>query len=162
MKKSTKLFIMLGVFTLVFGITIFGLTAHAEGETEQAVGTVEKAIDWIKNLSMADFKGMMIGAISYLSANLLVFVALAIKLIANKTEQVKQSKYHQELMEKLDEEHKKQMLQLEEKVTAELQEVNKSVIDVIKSQNSEKRKQAQDNVEAMKQKIDEIKVEIEQ
>lgn len=166
MKKNSllkKLFITLFVFTLVFGITLISLnTFAATEETAQATTTVEKAIDWLKTVSLADLKGWAIGLISYLGFNTSMFVLLAIKLILAKTKEVKQEKFYQELTAKMDEEHKKQMSKLVDSFNKKLAESDQAMKDYIKSQNSEKRQQIKSDVDRVKQALGEIDVKLDE
>ena len=166
MKKNSllkKLFITLFVFTLVFGITLISLnTFAATEETAQATSTVEKLVDWLKSVNMADFKAWIIGLCSYLGVSLGTFLFIGIKLIMAKTQSVKQEKFYQELTAKMDEEHKKQMSELVDSFNKKLAESDQAMKDYIKSQNSEKRQQIKSDVDRVKQALGEIDVTLDE
>lgn len=167
MKKNRaflkKLFITLFIFTLVFGITLISLnTFAATEETAQATTTVEKLVDWLKSVNMADFKAWIIGLCSYLGLSLGTFLFIGIKLIMAKTQSVKQEKFYQELTAKMDEEHKKQMSELVDSFNKKLAESDQAMKDYIKSQNSEKRQQIKSDVDRVKQALGEIDVTLDE
>lgn len=169
------------IFTMIFSFVFLGLflcvnvfaeeepttvveateviTTSTVATTEQ--GTIESFVDWVKQLNMADVKGWAVGLVSYLFANLGVFLFLAIKLIMAKSQQLKEQKFYQELTAKMDENHKKQMNEMVDKFNAELEDLNKQIKEEIKRQNSEKRELAKNNVQKMKEKLDEIKLDLE-
>ena len=78
-----------------------------------------------------------------------------------KSQQLKEQKFYQELAAKMDENHKKQMNEMVDKFNAELEDLNKQIKEEIKRQNSEKRELAKNNVQKMKEKLDEIKLDLE-
>ena len=166
MKKNSllkKLFITLFVFTLVFGITLISLnTFAATEETAEATSTVEKLVDWLKTVNMADFKAWIIGLCSYFGLSLGTFLFIGIKLVMAKSQSVKQEKFYQELTAKMDEEHKKQMNELVDSFNKKLAESDQAMKDYIKSQNSEKRQQIKSDVDRVKQALGEIDVTLDE
>ena len=136
-KRVWKLFILVSIFTFVLTMSLtlgFNVFA-AEEETAQATQpATEKFIDWVKNLDMSAIKGYAAGLIAYLSANLLVILGLAIKLVLGKAQQVKNEQFYKELEAKMSEEHKKQMQELADGFTKELESINQTIVDELKRQ----------------------------
>lgn len=163
-KRVWKLFILISIFTLVLTVSLtlgFNVFA-AEEETAQATQpATDKFIDWVKNLDMSAIKGYAAGLIAYLSANLLVILGLAIKLVLGKTQQIKNEQFYKELEAKMSEEHKKQMQELTEGFTKELESINQAIVDELKRQNSEKRINAKESVEQMRKHLDDINIELD-
>ena len=164
-KRVWKLFILVSIFTLVLTVSLtLGFSVFAaEEETTQAAQqpATDKFIDWVKNLDMSAIKGYAAGLIAYLSANLLVILGLAIKIILGKTQQIKNEKFYQELEAKMSEEHKKQMQELADGFTKELESINQTIVDELKRQNSEKRINAKESVEQMRKHLDDINIELD-
>ncbi len=163
-KRVWKLFILVSIFTFVLTLSLtLGFSVFAaEEETAQATQpATEKFIDWVKNLDMSAIKGYAAGIIAYLSANLLVILGLAIKLVLGKTQQIKNEKFYQELEAKMSEEHKKQMQELTDGFTKELESINQAIVDELKRQNSEKRINAKESVEQMRKHLDDINIELD-
>jgi len=186
MRKNTilKTLIALSIFALVITLSlVFTTTFAAElpeatettittatttatqtttpEATAQATSTVEKLVDWLKSVNMADFKGWIVGLMSYFGVNLGVFIFVAIKLLMFKSEQFKQEKFYKELIAKMDEKHQKEMKERDERYYKALDEVNKNVLDCIKKQNSERRQIAKDNVDKVREALGEINVALE-
>lgn len=183
MRKNTilKTLIALSIFALVITLSlVFTTTFAAElpeatetaitttttqattpEATAQATSSVEKLVDWLKSVNMADFKGWIVGLMSYFGVNLGVFIFVAIKLLMFKSEQFKQEKFYKELIAKMDETHKKEMEELVDGFNKELADVNKNVLDCIKKQNSERRQIAKDNVDKVREALGEINVALE-
>ena len=163
-KRVWKLFILVSIFTFVLTMSLtlgFNVFA-AEEETAQATQpATEKFIDWVKNLDMSAIKGYAAGLIAYLSANLLVILGLAIKLVLGKAQQVKNEQFYKELEAKMSEEHKKQMQELADGFTKELESINQTIVDELKRQNSEKRINAKESVEQMRKHLDDINIELD-
>lgn len=163
-KRVWKLFILVSIFTLVLTLSLtLGFSVFAaEEETAQATQpATDKFIDWVKNLDMSAIKGYAAGLIAYLSANLLVILGLAIKLVLGKAQQIKNEKFYQELEAKMSEEHKKQMQDLADDFTKELESINQTIVDELKRQNSEKRINAKESVEQMRKHLDDINIELD-
>lgn len=168
-KRVWKLFILISIFTLVLtlsltlGFSVFAAeeTTQTPEATQEVAKTTEKFIDWVKNLDMSAIKGYAAGLIAYLSANLLVILGLAIKLVLGKTQQIKNEKFYQELEAKMSEEHKKQMQELTDGFTKELESINQTIVDELKRQNSEKRINAKESVEQMRKHLDDINIELD-
>ena len=163
-KRVWKLFTLISIFTLVLTVSLtLGFSVFAaEEETAQATQpATDKFIDWVKNLDMSAIKGYAAGLIAYLSANLLVILGLAIKLILGKAQQIKNEKFYQELEAKMSEEHKKQMQELADGFTKELESISNAVTDELKRQNSEKRINAKESVEQMRKHLDDINIELD-
>ena len=163
-KRVWKLFILVSIFTLVLTLSLtLGFSVFAaEEETAQATQpATDKFIDWVKNLDMSAIKGYAAGLIAYLSANLLVILGLVIKIVLSKTQQIKNEKFYQDLMASMDVEHKKQMQELADGFTKELENISTAVTDELKRQNSEKRINAKESVEQMKKHLDDINIELD-
>ena len=163
-KRVWKLFILVSIFTLVLTVSLtlgFSVFAAEEETTQATQPATEKFIDWVKNLDMSAIKGYAAGLIAYLSANLLVILGLAIKIILGKTQQIKNEKFYQELEAKMSEEHKKQMQELADGFTKELESINQTIVDELKRQNSEKRINAKESVEQMRKHLDDINIELD-
>lgn len=163
-KRVWKLFILVSIFTLVLTVSLtlgFSVFAAEEETAQAAQPATEKFIDWVKNLDMSAIKGYAAGLIAYLSANLLVILGLAIKIILGKTQQIKNEKFYQELEAKMSEEHKKQMQELADGFTKELESINQTIVDELKRQNSEKRINAKESVEQMRKHLDDINIELD-
>ena len=163
-KRVWKLFTLISIFTLVLTVSLtLGFSVFAaEEETAQATQpATDKFIDWVKNLDMSAIKGYAAGLIAYLSANLLVILGLAIKLVLGKAQQIKNEKFYQELEAKMSEEHKKQMQDLADGFTKELESISNAVTDELKRQNSEKRINAKESVEQMRKHLDDINIELD-
>lgn len=134
----------------------------ADGEeVKEATGTAEKFIDWVKQLDMSAIRGYAVGIISYLSANFLLILGLAIKLVLGKTKQIKDQEFYQNLIAKMDAEHKKQMEEQAARFEAKLETISNAVTDEIKRQNSEKRINAKESVDQMRKHLDEINIELD-
>ena len=110
---------------------------------------------------MDAIKGLGAGIIAYLSTNLLVIVGLVIKLVLDRSKQVKDSKYYQELYAKLDEEHKKQLQDLTDKFTKQVESINTAVVEEIKRQNNEERVATKESIAKMKGALDSINIELD-
>jgi len=163
-KRVWKLFILVSIFTLVLTLSLtlgFSVFAAEEETTQAAQPATDKFIDWVKNLDMSAIKGYAAGLIAYLSANLLVILGLAIKLVLGKAQQIKNEKFYQELEAKMSEEHKKQMQELTDGFTKELESINQTIVDELKRQNSEKRINAKESVEQMRKHLDDINIELD-
>lgn len=163
-KRVWKLFILVSIFTLVLTVSLtLGFNVFADGEeTAQATQpATDKFIDWVKNLDMSAIKGYAAGLIAYLSANLLVILGLAIKLVLGKAQQIKNEQFYKELEAKMSEEHKKQMQELADGFTKELESINQTIVDELKRQNSEKRINAKESVEQMRKHLDDINIELD-
>ena len=163
-KRVWKLFIVFCIFNVMLSLALLigfnSVLADGE-EVTKATGTAEKFIDWVKQLDMSAIRGYAVGIISYLSANFLLILGLAIKLILGKSQQLKTEAFYQELMAKMDAEHKKQMEELTDKFTKELENISNAVTDELKRQNSEKRINAKESVEQMKKHLDDINIELD-
>jgi len=163
-KRVWKLFILVSIFTLVLTVSLtlgFSVFAAEEETTQTAQPATEKFIDWVKNLDMSAIKGYAAGLIAYLSANLLVILGLAIKLVLGKAQQIKNEQFYKELEAKMSEEHKKQMQELADGFTKELESINQTIVDELKRQNSEKRINAKESVEQMRKHLDDINIELD-
>ena len=162
-KKVWKLFILISIFTFVLALSLtLGFNVFAAEETTQATQpATDKFIDWVKNLDMSAIKGYAAGLIAYLSANLLVILGLAIKLVLGKAQQIKNEQFYKELEAKMSEEHKKQMQELADGFTKELESINQTIVDELKRQNSEKRINAKESVEQMRKHLDDINIELD-
>ena len=158
-KRVWKLFIFISIFTFVLSLSLtLGFKAFA---AEEQASQTDKFIDWVKNLDMSAIKGYAAGLIAYLSANLLVILGLAIKLVLGKTQQIKSEQFYKELEAKMSEEHKKQMQELTDNFTKELESISQAVTDELKRQNSEKRINAKESVEQMRKHLDDINIELD-
>ena len=160
-KRFWKIFILVSIFTLVLTVSLtlgFNVFAAEEETTQPAT---DKFIDWVKNLDMSAIKGYAAGLIAYLSANLLVILGLAIKLVLGKTQQIKNEEFYKKLEAEMSEEHKKQMQKLTDDFTKELESINQAIVDELKRQNSEKRINAKESVEQMRKHLDDINIELD-
>ena len=163
--RTIKFLILMAIFSLVLTLSLtLGFNVFAAPQTEVAEEETEEfesAFAWLQNLDMSALRGYAAGLIAYLSGNILVIILMAIKLISAKSKEVKTSKFYEELMAKMDEEHKKQMQLLADNFTKELEGIEQSVTDEIKRQNSEKRIAAKETVDNMKKTLDNIGLELD-
>ena len=166
-KRVWKLFILVSIFTLVLtvsltlGFSVFAAEEETAEATQEVTKTTEKFIDWVKNLDMSAIKGYAAGIIAYLSGNLLLILGLAIKLVLGKTQQIKNEKFYQDLMAKMDAEHKKQMEEQAASFENKLESISNAITDELKRQNSEKRINAKESVEQMRKHLDDINIELD-
>ena len=169
MKTRTKLFIFTLILTMVLSLSlVLGLhtfaaptTTTTQATTEATTNDIANFYDWLKSLDMSAIRGYAAGVIAYLSANILVIIALVIKLALGRGREVKDNKYYQELTAKMDEEHKKQMQRLADEFTKELESIEQAVTDELKRQNTEKRLEAKESVEKMKGALDKIGLDLD-
>lgn len=162
-KRVWKLFILVSIFTLVLTLSLtLGFQAFAAEETAQTTQpATEKFIDWVKNLDMSAIRGYAAGLIAYLSGNLLLILGLVIKIVLNKTKEIKTQEFYQNLIAKMDAEHQKKMEEQEARIENKLESISQAVTDELKRQNSEKRINAKESVEQMRKHLDDINIELD-
>ena len=166
-KRVWKLFILVSIFTLVLtvsltlGFSVFAAEEETAEATQEAAKTTEKFIDWVKNLDMSAIRGYATGLIAYLSANLLLILGLVIKIVLSKTQQIKNEKFYQDLMAKMDAEHQKKMEEQAASFENKLESISNAITDELKRQNSEKRINAKESVEQMRKHLDDINIELD-
>ena len=146
--------------TLVLvGSNVFA--AETETNAEAVADATGKFIDWLKCLDMDAIKGLGAGIIAYLSANFLVIVGLVIKIVLDGSKKAKESKFYQELTAKMDETHKKQLQDLTDKFTKQVESINTAVVEEIKRQNNEERVATKESIAKMKGALDSINIELD-
>lgn len=169
--KNNRLFkVILGVaitsfiFALCFafgGVFAAEEVAATEETTEEATGVIVSALDWFKQIDAEAVKGWLGGLIAYLGANILVILALVIKIIMSKSKEYKQSQFYQELITKMDADHQKKVEELIESFNTKLDGVQASLNDTIVNLDEKKKEEAKTNIEVLKKNLDDIKVDLE-
>lgn len=163
-KRVWKLFILVSIFTLVLTVSLtlgFSVFAAEEETTQATQLATDKFIDWVKNLDMSAIRGYAAGIIAYLSGNLLLILGLVIKIVLNKTKEIKTQEFYQNLIAKMDAEHQKKMEEQEARIENKLESISQAVTDELKRQNSEKRINAKESVEQMRKHLDDINIELD-
>ena len=163
-KRVWKIFTFISIFTFVLAVSLtlgFNVFAAEEETAQAAQAATEKFIDWVKNLDMSAIRGYAAGLLAYLSANLLLILGLVIKIVLSKTQQIKNEKFYQDLMAKMDAEHKKQMEEQAASFENKLESISNAITDELKRQNSEKRINAKESVEQMRKHLDDINIELD-
>lgn len=179
MKTKNIVKIFLGVFITSFIFVLsfmFVGVAHAEEvatatatattqTTEQAVEqtktTIQTAIDFLKNLKAEDVKGWIVAIFVKFGLDTGILLTLAIALVRTKLSNVSNSKMYQELEAKLTAEHQKEMKELIKEFDNKLEEVNNNVTDSIKQLDEEKRKEAESDIAVLKDKLAQLKTDVE-
>lgn len=168
MKNNRLLKVILGVmitsfiFVLCFGLTVvYGAEEVAEETTKESTSVITSALEWLNQIDAAAVKGWLGGLIAYLGANILVILALVIKIIMNKSKEYKQTQFYQELITKMDTEHQKKVEDLMQEFIDKLDGVQASVNDTIATLDEKKKEEAKTNIEVLKKNLDDIKVDLE-
>lgn len=179
MKKNTLIKILTVVLTTTFILVLsfmFVGVAHAEEvatatatattqTTEQAVeqtkSAIQTAIDWLKSFSADDIKGWFIAFISKFVLDTGILLTLAIALIRTKLNKVSEDKLYQDLIAQLDAQHQEKVEQLIKEFDNKLEEVNNNVTASIRQLDEEKRKEAESDIAVLKDKLAQLKTEVE-
>ena len=173
MKTKTIVKVILGVlitsFIFVLSFMITGVCHAEEVEAvEEAVEnveatqtTIQTAIEWLKSFSADDIKGWFIAFCVKFGIDTTILLTLAIALIRVKLGHISQEKLYQDLIAKLDAQHQEKVEQLIKEFDTKLEEVNKNVVDSINQLDDEKRKEAESDIAVVKDKLTQLKAEIE-
>lgn len=170
MKKNIIIKVLLGlsiVSTVVGLVLVFGLNnliyaaEETAEETQEAQNTFQSAIDFIRNWSVDDLKGLIIGAFSFLGVNSAIFLSMAIALVKIRLTKVQQDKFYTELKAKLDAEHQKEVDDLLKSIDTKLTESQNIILDEVKNLDEKKKAEAESNIEVLKENLNNIKVELE-
>lgn len=136
-------------------------TEEAEQVAEQTKSAIQTAIDWLKSFSADDIKGWFIAFISKFVLDTGILLTLAIALIRTKVNKVSQDKLYQDLITKLDAQHQEKVEQLIKEFDSKLEEVNNNVTASIKELDEEKRKEAESDIAVLKDKLAQLKTDVE-
>ena len=167
--KNNRLFkVILGVmitsfiFVLCFGLSnIYAAEEAAEEAAKENTSVITSALEWLNQIDAEAVKGWLGGLIAYLGANILVILALVIKVIMNKSKEYKQTQFYQELITKMDADHQKKVEELIESFNDKLDDVQASVNETIVNLDEKKKEEAKTNIEVLKKNLDDIKVDLE-
>lgn len=130
-------------------------------EQEEVKQDIKNALDWFKSLDAESVKGWLIGLASYLGANVLVLLALVIKLVLSKTKEYKQTEFWNQVVAKMDQEHQEKVEKLVEEFNAKMVELQGDLKQEIAKLDDEKKKVAANNIAVLKDNLNEIKVDLE-
>ena len=137
-------------------------TEQQEEETDKAVAEdVKSAFAWLKSLDAESVKGWLIAIASYLGANVLVLLALVIKLILSKTKEYKQTEFWNQVVAKMDQEHQEKVEKLIEEFNIKMVELQGDLKQEIAKLDDEKKEVARNNIAILKNNLDDIKVDLE-
>ena len=164
MKKNTFIKVLIGVaatsFILVMAFLVAGIT-HAEETTQEATQEASNVVDWLKTWSIDDIKAWIVVLASKLGIDVTLLFTLAIALIRTKVREARTTEFYKELIAKLDAEHQKKVEDMILEFDEKLAKVEATVTDSIKMLDEKKRKEADDEIAVLKNKLEEIKIETE-
>ncbi|MCR5112721.1 MAG: hypothetical protein K6A63_02160 [Acholeplasmatales bacterium] len=163
--KFLKFMIFVGVVSTVLVLTLSFSVFAAEGDATEAEATGESIntfLNWLKNLDMSQVRVWLGALIAKLVTDSGLILAMLIYFVKSKIKEAKTSTYYNELMSKMDEEYQKKIETILTDIEAKLDENSKTITTQIKKQNSEKRELAKANVDAMKDALSEVKVNLDE
>ena len=132
-----------------------------EEEQEEVVEDVKSALAWFKSLDAESVKGWLIAIASYLGANVLVLLALVIKLVLSKTKEYKQTEFWNQVVAKMDQEHQEKVEKLVEEFNAKMVELQDELKQEMAKLDDEKKKVAANNIAVLKDNLNTIKEDLE-
>ena len=130
-------------------------------EQEEVKEDVKSALAWFKSLDAESVKGWLIAIASYLGANVLVLLALVIKLVLSKTKEYKQTEFWNQVVAKMDQEHQEKVEKLVEEFNAKMVELQGDLKQEIAKLDDEKKKVAANNIAVLKDNLQTIKEDLE-
>lgn len=133
-----------------------GIDAEAIGEQ------VNSILNWLKSVNMDDVRGWLIALCAKLGIDTATLFAFLIYYVKSKAKEAKDSKFYQDLIAKLDAEHQQKVEEITGEFNEKLDVLANTLTDYIKKQNSEKRQEAQKNVDIMKDALSEVKVNLDE
>lgn len=135
---------------------------ETEQPTEEEVKQdIKNALDWFKSLDAESVKGWLVAIASYLGANILVLLALAVKLILGKTKEYKQTEFWNQVVAKMDKEHQDKVEKLIEEFNAKMEALQDDLKQEMAKLDDEKKKVAQNNIAVLKENLNTIKEDLE-
>ena len=132
-----------------------------EENQEELNEEIKTAFDWFKSLDAEAVKGWLVGLASYLGANILVVLALAIKLILGKTKEYKQTELWNQVIAKMDAEHQEKVENLIKDFNEKMENLQNELKEEMAKLDDEKKKVAQNNIAILKDNLNDIKVDLE-
>lgn len=132
-----------------------------EQEQEEIKQEVKNALDWFKSLDAEAVKGWLIGLASYLGANVLVLLALVIKLILSKTKEYKQTELWNQVVAKMDAEHQEKVENLIKEFNTKMETLQNELKEEINKLDDEKKQVAKNNIAILKDNLNDIKEDLE-
>ena len=130
-------------------------------EQEEVKQDIKNALDWFKSLDAESVKGWLIAIASYLGANVLVLLALVIKLVLSKTKEYKQTEFWNQVVAKMDKEHQEKVEKLVEEFNAKMETLQDELKQEMTKLDDEKKKVAANNIAVLKDNLQTIKEDLE-
>ncbi len=128
---------------------------------EEVVEKVNSALAWLKQIDAESVKGWLIAIASYLGANILVLLALVIKLVLSKTKEYKQTEFWNQVVAKMDQEHQEKVEKLVEEFNTKMVELQDDLKQEMAKLDDEKKKVAANNIALLKDNLQDIKEDLE-
>ena len=153
-------------FIFVLCFTFMGVFAAeeevVEEATTEATSKVQSAIDFLRSMSVDDLKGWLVGAITYLSANIVTFAGIGIAFIRAKVKNYQTDEKYKEIIAKMDADHQAKVEALIQSFNKKLDEAQNSINATIETLDEKKKTEAKANMETLKKSLDEIKVVLDE
>lgn len=132
-----------------------------ETEQEEVKQDIKNALDWFKSLDAESVKGWLVAIASYLGANVLVLLALVVKLILGKTKEYKQTEFWNQVVAKMDKEHQDKVEALVKEFNEKMETLQDELKQEMAKLDDEKKKVAQNNIALLKENLNTIKEDLD-